>query len=286
MMGHFRKLAASIERLGLTPRRCSLMIFLVCGFIELSFMGASALGARLGREQFPTGPVVVAPFASLNLDLGRYGPVPPKPALQRLLEAAHRLAIRTSVPYVFGGSQLGHPKVCSQCSDCIRKHRLPANSTMDRFNHCDACRECGLDCSNFVKHLLSEAGLKIKFATTETLNRESVRSLEKTYGLVNIGSDLRDAKPGDLVLKKGHVIVLIDIQHQLGTLDFIHASRGSKRTPVGGIELRRGYNLRKVQRETIRILRHRELMEPIDSMIRLTSVSLLLSDLRRLMAAI
>ena len=285
-MSVLRKISNYVRGLGFTPRRLSVVVFLVCGFIEAGSVAATAVGLKFGNLEIPTGPVINPPFAALHLDLGRYGPIPPKPPLERLLEAAHRLAIRTSVPYVFGGSQLGHPRVCSQCSECIRTNRLPADSTMDRFNHCAACRDCGLDCSNFVKHLLSEAGLKIKFATTATLNRESIKSLEKTYSLVNIGKDLRDARPGDLVLKKGHVIVLIDIQHQLGTVDFIHASRGSRRTPVGGIELRRGYSLRRIQQETVRILRHRDLLEPMDSTIRLTSVSLLLSDLRRLMAAI
>jgi hypothetical protein len=129
--------------------------------------------------------------------------------------------------------------------------------------------------------------LKSKFATTATLSRENERTLWENYAFINVGDDLLDAKPGDLILKKGHVVMLLDIHPALGTIDFIHASRGSKRTLVGGIELRRGVGIKKVQRETIRILRHRDLVDPTDStIVNLTKMRQLLTDLRRRMAAI
>lgn len=71
---------------------------------------------------------------------------------------------------------------------------------------------CGLDCSNFVSHLLKNAGLKSKFATTATLLRENERVLWKKYAFIDVGNQLEDAKPGDLILKNGHVVMLIDIQ--------------------------------------------------------------------------
>ena len=263
------------------------MIFVICGFIELGAFGADVLLDSLIEKRFLPSPVVKSQFVALNLDLKRLGPPAPKPPLERLLDVANGFSGKTLVPYVFGGGQIGSPKKCSECSDCIRRRRLPANSSMDRFNQCSACRECGLDCSNFISHLLRESGLKSKFATTATLSRESERSLWETYSFINIGDDLLEARPGDLILKKGHVVMLIDIHPALGTIDFIHASRGSKRTLVGGIELRRGVSIKKAQRETIRILRHKDLVDPTDStIVSLTKMRHLLTDLRRRMVAI
>lgn len=252
----------------------------MCAFVEIVALGANGIFKDDGSAR-GISPTVDAPFSKMHVGFASLGPRVPKPPLDRLLETADRYVNKTAIPYVFGGSQIGSSKICQECSACIRSHRLPANSSSDRFNKCSACRSCGLDCSNFVKHLFSEAGLTVKFATTATLNRASDLVLEENFRFINIGDDLADARPGDLVLKKGHVIMLIDIHNALGTIDFIHASRGSKRTPVGGIELRRGFSLRKIQRETVRILRHKDLLQPADFEINLTSVKRLLSSWRR-----
>lgn len=263
-----------------SPRRLSALIFVMCAFVEIVALGSNGIfkGDESNRGISPT---VEAPFSKIHVGFANLGPKAPKAPLDRLLETADRFVNKTAVPYVFGGSQIGSSKACQDCSACIRARRLPANSSSDRFEQCTACQSCGLDCSNFVKHLFTEAGLTVKFATTATLNRASDLVLEENFRFINIGSDLSDARPGDLVLKKGHVIMLTDIQTALGTVDFIHASRGSKRTPVGGIELRRGFNLRTIQRETVRILRHKDLLQPSDFEINLMSVKRLLSSLRR-----
>jgi len=278
-----RTVQLGLNRGALTPKRLNILVFMICALIEIGAFGSNLL-LGFGRDFNHAGPTIDSPFLSLKVGFDKLGPKPPKPALERLLETAHRLAQKTAVPYVFGGSQLGSPKRCQECSECIRSNRLPANSTMDRFNICSACRDCGLDCSNFVSHLLTESGLKVKFASTSTLNRERTTSLEEKFGLIDMGEDLELAKPGDLLLKEGHVVVLIDIHHALGTLDFIHASRGSKRTRVGGIELRRGTSIRKMQKEIVRILRHKDLFESEDPRINLTSVRGFLAGIKRMMA--
>ena len=286
MMRFLKVLLKELRHLGPAPRRLALVVFVTCGIVELAALGSNVFLDSLIDKRFLPTPVVQTQFAALSLDFRRLGPSAPKPPVDRLLEVANSFSVKTLVPYVFGGGQIGSAKKCSECSDCIRRRRLPANSSMDRFNQCSACRHCGLDCSNFISHVLREAGLKSKFATTATLSRENDRTLWEKYAFVNVGDDLLDAKPGDLILKKGHVVMLLDIHPALGTVDFIHASRGSKRTLVGGIELRRGVDIKKVQRETIRILRHRDLVEPTDSIVALTKMRHLLTDLRRRMAAI
>jgi cell wall-associated NlpC family hydrolase len=285
-MNFLKTLLGQSKCRGFCPRGVLVFLFVVCGFIEIAAFGGKLINNRFASSRDLPLPHVKSKFGSLNLKLAELGPTQPKPPIERLMDAAHRLSVKTSIPYVFGGSQMGSPRRCSDCSECIRRRKLPANSSMDRFNQCKACRECGLDCSNFVSHLLKNAGLKSKFATTATLLRENERVLWKKYAFIDVGNQLEDAKPGDLILKNGHVVMLIDIQQPLGTVDFIHASRGSKRTQVGGIELRRGVSIKKIQRDTLRILRHKDLVEPNDSLLVLSKFRHLMTDLRERMVAI
>jgi hypothetical protein len=141
--------------------------------------------------------------------------------------------------------------------------KLPAESSLARFNRCGDCRKCGVDCSNFVNLLFAEAGLRFKFATTRTLNSLGQDFLKDQLGFVNVGQDLEVARPGDLVIEKGHVVMVIAVDTKLRTIDYIHSSRGSRgRKPIGGIELRRGKSLDALQKKTLRILRHVELITP------------------------
>ena len=234
-----------------------------------------------GLEIYPS----TSPFKSMHVSLKMIGPQPERPAIVRLMDAAHRLASRTNVPYVFGGRQLGSPNQCQQCSECIREHKLAANSTLIRYNRCSACRNCGIDCSNFVNRLFAEAGLRYQFADTRTLNRMKEDTIQEAYGFVNLGRDLSQVRPGDLILEKSHIVLVVDVDHALGTIDYIHASRGSKRTPVGGIELRRGSKLEKLGPQVVKILRHQELLVPEDSGIVLGSVKSVWSDMKRLLAS-
>jgi len=250
--------------------------------LDLSVAGAGGLfsGTNAFKDMVPS----TSPFTSLDVGFSVIGPAKQSPAIVRLMAAAQKLATRTSVPYVFGGHQIGKAKYCQDCTECIRKNHLPANSTMMRFNTCPACRSCGIDCSSFVNRLFAEAGMRYRFADTRTLNHMKDGFLQEQYGFINMGDDLAVARPGDLILEKGHVVMVIDIDMTLGTIDYIHASRGSKRTIVGGIELRRGVSLTRMQKDVVRILRHRELVVPEDSDVLLTSAKALWSDMRRILA--
>ena len=263
--------------------RIAMLLVAAMVIFELGVAGSGGLFS--GTNEFKDVVPTTSPFTPIQVGLNFIGPVKPRPAIERLMDAAEKLATRTSVPYVFGGHQIGKSKYCQECNECIRKNHLPANSTLMRYNTCTACRHCGVDCSSFVNRLFGEAGMKYQFADTRTLNHMKDGFLQEQFGFINMGDDLSVARPGDLILEKGHVMMVIDIDLVLGTIDFIHASRGSKRTPVGGIELRRGTSIVKVQKDVMRILRHRELVIPEDSDILLTSVKELWSDMRRLLAA-
>lgn len=228
-------------------------------------MAASAANRFVFRSNDPVIYPTTSPFISMNVGFERIGPKPLPPAIDRLMEAAARLSHRTNVPYVFGGRNISSGKSCSQCADCIKKNNLAANSTLSRLNKCAACRRCGIDCSGFANRVFSEAGIKYGFADTSSLNVARDGFLQKQYGFNNVGRDLMLAQRGDLLLGKGHIVLVIDVNKALGTIDFIHASRGSKRTSTGGIEVRRGVAIDQVQRSVIRILRHLDLSSPEDS---------------------
>ena len=268
---------------GFAHVRVAMVLVALMAVLEIGASGADRFfaGTNEIHEIYPT----TAPFRPMTVGFEMIGPKPDRPAIVRLMDAAHRMVERTGVPYVFGGTQIGAQRYCQECSECVRKNHLPANSTLLRFNKCQACRKCGIDCSNFVNRLFAAAGLKYRFADTRTLNGMKDGFLQEQYGFINMGTDLSEARPGDLLLEKGHVMMLVDIDLNIGTIDYIHASRGSQRTPVGGIELRRGMSIVKAQRDIVRILRHRELVLPEDSGIFLGSGRSLWSDMKRLLVS-
>ncbi len=276
------------DRKGLCSRRPLVRIFAVV-VLAWSVVGLAAVTAdrffhSIGQDEqiFPT----TLRFELAELRMPLIGAPSPKPAIERLLAAADRLVKETSVPYVFGGSRIGSPKQCQGCVDCARRLKLPADSTLSRYNRCPECQRCGIDCSNFVNLLYAEAGLGFPFADTRTLQSSGHDFLRERYGFLNIGKNLEDARAGDLVVEKGHVMMVIDVDAKSRTIAYIHSSRGSLgRKPIGGIELRRGKSLDEVQKRTLRILRHRDLVLPEDQDMLIGSKPSIWSGLRYVFAA-
>lgn len=225
-------------------------------------------------------PPNTSPFVYEPLSLPVMLPETPAPAFQRLMAAVSRLQTKSFVPYVFGGNAIGSPRVCQACSECVMARKLPANSSSARTLHCEACRRCGLDCSNFVNRVFDDADMGYRFADTSTLRGLEDMNLEARLGFVNMGNHIEDARAGDVLLQKNHVILLLAIDHVHHTVDYIHASRGSRRTPVGGIERVRAADMFKVTRHVEKILRHRELIQPEDHVIPLSQT--LLKELQTL----
>jgi NlpC/P60 family len=239
-----------------------MLLIAVMGLFQMGTSAASGFlsGRKTGIEIFPS----TSPFVSMKVGFGMIGPVPPLRAIDRLMDAATRLSLRTNVPYVYGGHDMASGKPCQECTACVQKNHLSANSTLVRYQKCSACRRCGIDCSGFVNKLFSDAGLKYIFANTRTLNGAKNGYLQAQYGFNNIGRDLMAARPGDLLLEKSHIVMVLEVNHIRGTIDYIHASRGSTRTNAGGIEIRRGAAIDSLQLSIVRILRHVELISPSD----------------------
>jgi hypothetical protein len=87
------------------------------------------------------------------------------------------------------------------------------------------------------------------------MNRSSPAELRRKFNLVDMGSDARKALPGDLLLFRHHVVMVVDSDGK-GNGDILHVSRAIKRKGMGGIEVVRGQALGKFRGKLIKILRH------------------------------
>jgi hypothetical protein len=169
-----------------------------------------------------------------------------------LLDIAQSYGERTYVPYVWGGNAIGDQADCESCRACIEsKKHLPVKK---RRSACQVCKRCGVDCSHFVHRLMNEAGLDYPYLATQRLKGMSAAHL-RDYNLVDIGRDLRRARPGDLLLQDHHIVMLLAM-NDLDEGDLIHVSRSIKHGRVGGIEILRRMNIAHLRGKVVRILRH------------------------------
>lgn len=169
-----------------------------------------------------------------------------------LLQVADKYAGETYIPYVWGGDAVGSKRACEQCRACIgiRHHLMVSKQPAS----CQACKQCGLDCSHFVQRIFREAGLSFPYLPTMQLKHLTPAKL-RLNNLVDVGRDLHLAKPGDLLLHKNHIVMLLD-KTGARSGDFIHVSRLIKRGKVGGVEVVRDTDLEKYRGKVLRILRH------------------------------
>ncbi len=159
-----------------------------------------------------------------------------------------------NVPYVWGGNKIGDSEACEACRSCIaKKTRLKVEK---RSLACKPCRQCGIDCSHFVHRVFKDAGLDFPYVTTRTLQRVSPLVLREEFRLVDVGRDLSKVRPGDLLLKKKHIVVLMRVGQE-GRGDVLHVSRSTKKMgPGGGIEIAKDVDLRDFAGKLVKILRH------------------------------
>lgn len=180
------------------------------------------------------------------------------PLRDQILELAEKFGQRTDVPYVWGGDAIGDPSTCEACRACVETKKK--TKLKNRLKVCAPCRQCGIDCSHFASRFFREAGLELPFASTETLRRMSKAELREKMGLVDIGSNLADARPGDLILHRRHLTILLRLTSP-SRGDVLHSSRSNKKGRMGGIEIARDKNLLRFRGKIVRILRRAELLE-------------------------
>lgn len=177
---------------------------------------------------------------------------------RKLLRSIDEMAQRTHVVYVWGGRAIGTRETCDRCRACVKRKNVPSKK---RFERCGYCRECGVDCSNLVNLIYRSAGLGYDWASTSMLWSRTSLEILRDFSLVDLGEDISQARPGDLLLYTGHVVMMASGVREDGTGDIIHSQSGAV-DGIGGIVFDAGKNLRSAfGGGEIRLLRHTELMD-------------------------
>lgn len=191
---------------------------------------------------------------SFLLEALAYGVVLPK--RDQVLKKAANLLETWTISYVYGGHKLGDPQVCQACNVCLDFHK---SGPKERLRDCPVCNDCSLDCSHYTYEVFKQAGLQATYLTTALMNGLSAPELAKKYKLLDIGSNLTRAMPGDLLVYDGHV-VLLEKKGKDGRGDLIHVTSGRElRGPGHGIQRERQAMLASFRGPVLRILRHLDL---------------------------
>lgn len=177
-----------------------------------------------------------------------------------IVEAALSYVPFLEVPYVWGGNSLGNADDCEACSQCIVKNKK--RGIKKRHLNCSACRKCGFDCSHFVQTVFKSADFRFPFMSTRSMLSVTAKNPGLIPGLRFVGTDLNDAQPGDLLVHKKHVVILIRMKSE-SVGDIVHMSRTVRKGRIGGIELRRDTDLKKFFGGVKKILRHEKMLDPV-----------------------
>ncbi len=171
----------------------------------------------------------------------------------KVVAAARNILEEAQVSYVYGGYKLGDWTECQSCNSCL-ENKKPAPK--QRLLSCPICRQCSIDCSHFTQLVLTRAGLRMPYLTTKTMLQLSAQKLRKLYQLVDLGRQIEVAAPGDLLVYKGHV-VLLEKKTGQGRGDVIHATGGKDiKLPGQGVQRERMVPLNNFRGPLLRILRH------------------------------
>lgn len=181
-------------------------------------------------------------------------------SIRAVLTAAHDLLENSGVSYAYGGGRVGSSDECAACNQCLLG---PVNSDRrgaERLRACPLCQSCSLDCSHFVHLVYSMAGKRFPFMTSIEMGTLDARSLRQRYGWQSIDGSVALAAPGDLVVYKGHV-VMVERSHGGGLADIIHATSGRDLNGPGtGIQRERLVNLASFRGPALRLLRHESML--------------------------
>ena len=183
---------------------------------------------------------------------------PLSPRQQALIDAATELLETANVSYAMGGSKIGRPEDCDRCNVCLES-KVPKPAA--RFKECPECRDCSLDCSHFTQLVFARAGMPHPYIHTPLMLELSAESLLRRYKFVDLGTRADLIQPGDLLVYKGHV-VLVERVHPGKRGDVVHATGGRDlRLPGQGIQRDRFAQLTSFRGPLLRILRHKDLTQ-------------------------
>jgi cell wall-associated NlpC family hydrolase len=174
-----------------------------------------------------------------------------------LVLSARKLLAEASVSYVYGGGRLGTASDCAACNQCLESER-PGSSR--RLRACPECGRCSLDCSHFTQLVFERAGIQHPYLTSRDMVSLSGERLARDFGFTAMAPDPGSAIPGDLLVYKGHVVI-VERRHTGGKGDVIHATGGRDiREPGQGIQRERWADLGHFRGPLLRILRHKSLV--------------------------
>ncbi len=180
---------------------------------------------------------------------------------KKLLQVADELLEEAKISYVYGGHKVGEEGDCKSCNQCLSE-RKPAKKS--RFASCPDCVKCSLDCSHFVQLIFRVSGMSFPYLQTRKMLDLPAGVLKSRYQLVDIGRNIGRAIPGDLLVYKGHVVVLERIlsRENEGKGDIVHATGGRDiKNPGEGIQRERFVRLDGFRGPLLRILRHISMYE-------------------------
>ncbi len=178
------------------------------------------------------------------------------PKREQVLKKASELLDTWSISYVYGGNKLGSPKTCEACNACLDRYK---SGPKERLLDCPVCERCSLDCSHYTFEVFKQSGLNATYLTTALMNDLPPDDLANSYHLLDIGKEITRAMPGDLLVYKGHV-VLLEKKAKDGRGDVIHVTSGRDlQGPGHGIQRERHALLASFRGPVLRILRHIDL---------------------------
>lgn len=244
-------------------------IIILCALFAVLLDGSTSLATVNSNYEAGAPPVVFAQNPTGNLFNRTTSPTPAAAEidvlpvgiksqdLNQLLNTALMHIAYESVPYVWGGNKIGSPEDCNECSQCIIKYkkRGPAK----RHLKCSACQRCGMDCSHFVQKVFKDAGMSFPYASTRSFLKGTSKRPDLIPGLRFISNNLKDAQPGDLLVQKKHIVILVN-KKSANIGDIVHMSRTVRNSRIGGIALKRDANLSQFFGGVKRIFRHEKLL--------------------------
>lgn len=179
---------------------------------------------------------------------------------EKVLATAEQLLELAQISYVYGGSRLGDGERCNTCNVCLETNNPEPEK---RLQSCPVCADCSLDCSHFIELVYRLAGTPYPYIDTKLMIALSADRLRRNYQLDDFGTRIDLARPGDLLVYDGHVVLLERLSGKTkGEYrgDIVHATGGKDiRLPGQGIQRERFVELRYFRGKLRRILRHASL---------------------------
>ena len=174
---------------------------------------------------------------------------------QRVTATVAQMMRTYAITYVYGGKHVYSAAACTACVRCLADDTEKHNIT-----RCPACRKCSLDCSNFIHQVFNHAGLAISYLTTKQMLQLSPQNLQKNWQLVTMPQQLRLIRPLDLLVYKGHVVMVESVRGK-GRGTVVHVTAGRElRGPGVALQRERQVEFAHFSGPLRRILRHRHLI--------------------------